>query len=197
VEEPINFAKLVELVDSIGTYSNENSVLIDVSEVFGNALDIKKMTYEDVSQLLEGGEVKKAEVAPEVQPKTQTEVTVPKHPIKKETENAAEKVRAMVGGIGKEFEKNVNKEIEKAEKRGLVMPRLSLQDQLSDLEKIDEGVAEGIFDKEQTKIIVDEVKTISFIASHEEVEKFGEDEKEIVLMRNQKIKEIKDRLNIR
>ena len=197
MEEQVDFAKFVELVDSAGASSNESSVLIDVSEVFENALEIRTIKYEDVSQLLEGGEAKKAEVAPEAQPKAQAEAEVPKRPMKEETENAAAKLRGMVGGVGKEFEKNVSKEIEKAEKRGLVMPRLSLQDQLSDLEKIDEGIAENVFDKEQTKIIVDEVKTISFIASHEDVEKLEEDQKEIALMRNQKIKEIKDRLNIR
>jgi hypothetical protein len=197
LEEPTDFAKLVELVDSAGAYSNESTVLIDISEVFGNTLNIRKMKYEDVSQLLEGGEVKKAEVAPEAQPKAQVEAAVPKRPTKKETEKAAEKVRNMAGGKGKEFEKKVNKEIEKAEKKGLVIPRLSLQDQLSDLEKIDEGIAEGVFDKEQTKIILDEVKTISYISSHEDIEKFSEDQKEIVFMRNQKIKEIKDRLHIK
>ncbi|MGA3020731.1 MAG: hypothetical protein ABSD68_02165 [Candidatus Micrarchaeales archaeon] len=197
MEEPTDFAKLVELVDSAGAYSNESTVLIDISEVFGNTLNIRKMKYEDVSQLLEGGEVKKAEVAPEAQPKAQVEAAVPKRPTKKETEKAAEKVRNMAGGKGKEFEKKVNKEIEKAEKKGLVIPRLSLQDQLSDLEKIDEGIAEGVFDKEQTKIILDEVKTISYISSHEDIEKFSEDQKEIVFMRNQKIKEIKDRLHIK
>ena len=51
----------------------------------------------------------------------------------------------------------MKKEAARAPPKKLIMPKLSVQDQLSDLEAMDVGIAEGIFDKKQLGVIAEEV----------------------------------------
>lgn len=193
MEDTADYEKMVAMIDSADVQHAESSVSIDVSKALQNEFEEKELKFADVSGLLEGV---KTEAAPEVQAQPKAQMQIPKHEIGGEMQGAASKLKEMTGGISKEFAESVSKEVEKAKEEGLIMPTLSLQDQLSDLEKIEEGLGAGVFDKDQIKIIVQEVTALSSIAAHEGAGSFGEEQGDTVLMRNQKIKEIKDRLNI-
>lgn len=200
MDEALDYEKVIERVDSAHETPEEAPVSIDLSTAFENFIEEKELRYSDVSALVEGAEVKKIEGAPEAQvqaPAPRQEVPVPKHELGKEMEGAAGKLRGMIGGAGREFEGSVTKEIEKAKEANLVMPTLSMQDQLSDLEKIDEGLGEDVFDKEQIGIIIKEIGALSNIVARQDTSELSDDEKEIALMRDQKVKEIKVRLHMR
>lgn len=200
--EDQEYQQVVSLVDSIASASTEESTSIDVGEVFLHRLPIKEIGYAEADKMFEKGALSRpapqeAPIQPSVQqPKPQVQVQVPKHEVRKETEGAAAGLRRLMGGAGKEYAESVTRE-EKEKEEQLVMPKLSVQDQLSDLEKIKEGIDENVFDKEQLGIIVEEVSGMSKIAAREDTNRMSADQRELVLMRNQRIKEIKGRLNIK
>jgi len=188
---------MAELVDSAEASFKGAEATIDISEVFANRLAVKKVAYSEVGTVLERVRAR-PEAQPAPQPNVQQpkpQVQVPKRETSKEMAGAAVSLRGIVAGVEKEFAESVARKIEKAEEAKLIMPKLSLQDQLSDLEKIREGLEENVFDKEQLKIIKEEINGMSRISSREDVSKMSEDQRELVLMRNQRIKEIKGRLN--
>lgn len=214
MEDSLDYQKMVLIVESAGTESVPASETIDISEVLANKLEIKKLNYSEVSARIERTEEgKRPEAAPEVQPQPKPEQpVVPKRELVKEKEGAAEKLRSMVGGAGKEFgestekieeKKEEAKKGEKKEKRAkaggenLVMLQLSPQDQLADLEKIEEGIGEGIFNDEQLKIIKQEVKALSSRTSHQEIKGMSNEQREVLMLVNQRVKEIKAELNIK
>lgn len=199
----LDYEKVILQVDAAPEVSETASISIDISAAFGNSIEMKELRYEDVSALIEGAETKKAETQPEAKPQPEVQVQaaavpiVPKHEVGKEMAGAAIRLRGMIGGVGKEFEESVTKRIESVEDANLVMPTLSTQDQLSDLEKIEGGIDAGLFDKEQTDIIVQEVNALSRIIARQDTSGLSDDEKEIALMRDQKVKEIKVRLHLK
>ncbi|MGC8676452.1 MAG: hypothetical protein ACP5T3_02975 [Candidatus Micrarchaeia archaeon] len=71
---------------------------------------------------------------------------------KNELSQAASKLES-VAGAGNRLEAAVASAREQKQLKGLVLPTLSINDQISDLEKIDEGLKERVFDEEQLRII--------------------------------------------
>lgn len=201
MEDELDYQKAAAAVDSIDANAGGESLPIDIAEVFANRLEVKKVRYAELSPMLDKLEMKKGETLPEApaQAKQQQKPQQPqalRHELSKEMVSAAARLRSMAGGVGREFEGGVVRRIEEAEQAKLVMPTLSLQDQLSDLEKIKEGLGEGVFNKEQLKIIAQEVKGLSSLAAREDQSKLSDDQRELALMRNQRVKEIKTGLNM-
>jgi hypothetical protein len=196
--DALDYDKIIEMVDAEGAQPSDASVSIDLSSAFADEIEVKELKYADVSAIVEGVEPRK-ESAPEIkqqQPEVQAPVAIPKHETSKEMEGAAGVLKGMVGGAGNELEETVTKEVEKKKGEDLVMPSLSVQDQLADLEKIAEGIKERAFDKEQLKIISQEVAALSSEAGTGR-EGLGEEQLEIVMLRDQKVKEIKGKLHMR
>ncbi len=211
-----DYQKAVSLVDTIDTSHGPESAQIDMSDVFANRLQLKKLSYADVGQLIERGEkgtAYKPEAAqapqpaqqahaqpapqrPQPQPQPQPAPRVPKHELSKDMNGAAERLRSMVGGAGKEFATDVSTKIEEAKEANLVLPKLSLQDQISDLDKMKEGIDEHVFDAEQLHIIEEEVDGMERISTRESKSTLNDEQRELVIMRNQRLKELKGRLNI-
>ncbi len=205
-----DYQKMVALVESIGEAPSPESITVDVSEAFQDRLQVRSLKYLDVSEPLDRLEAHrpapqqravvqqpstpKPQVQPQVQPQ-QPAPQVPKRQVSKEMTGAASKLRSMVGGAGKEFAESVTKRVEETQEAGLVMPKLSLQDQVSDLDKIKEGLDEKVFDRDQLKIIAQEIRGISQVAAREDVGRMSSDQRELAEMRNQRIKEIKSGLN--
>jgi hypothetical protein len=71
-----------------------------------------------------------------------------------------------------------------------VLPTLSLQDQISELEKISEGLDEQVFSDEQLKIIKDEVYGLRDRIKGEKISATDEFQKSLINLRNQKINEV-------
>ncbi|MDE1854781.1 MAG: hypothetical protein KGH57_00460 [Candidatus Micrarchaeota archaeon] len=194
-----SYEKMAEQIDSIEASRSEAETSIDVNEVLANRLSIKKISYNEADRLLEGVKATAAvpQQASQPSPQPRQQPQAPKRELKKETKAAAGSLRSMIGGAGKEFSESVSAKVEEAEEAKLAMPKLSLQDQVSELEKIEEGIDEKVFDREQIGIIGEEVRGLSKIAAREDTSRMSEEQRELVLMRNQRIKEIKGRLNIR
>ncbi len=194
------YRKIAEMVDAIDAAYSGGAETIDVNSVFSNRIETKILGYAQISALLERGGA--APEVPEYQPQapapqTQVQQTqTPKHDLGKEKSNAAVKLKSMVGNIEKEFEGAVSKKVEEFEERNLVMPTLSLQDQLTDIEKISDGVRENAFNPEQKKIIIQEIKWLSSSAARIDPEKLDQDSRNILVLRDQKVKELRSKLNV-
>jgi uncharacterized protein YoaH (UPF0181 family) len=209
LEDSLDYQKMSQVVDSADAESAQVSETIDISEVLSNRLAIKKLNYADVSARIDTSGARRPEAEPEVQQRNVPEqFAVPKHELTGERVSAAERLRSMAGGVGKEFGESVEKierkvakaeraEKEKAGGEKLVMPQLSPQDQLSDLEKIEEGIGEGVFNGEQLKIIKQEVKALSSNAPREDTKGMNDEQREVAALINRRVKEIKAELNIR
>ncbi len=199
------YQKIVAIVDSKDTRFGAASETIDVPSVLANRLGTKRLDYEKVSAQLEKDESgRRVEPSKEtvVEAKTQgaqkqQQLTVPKHGTAQERQGAAAGLKKIVGNIGKELEEGISEKFEGIGESGLVMPTLSIQDQLADLEKIGQGLQEGSFTKKQTEVIVREIKWLLHAAAHEDLSKLSESQRDFVQMRDQKVKEIKIRLNIK
>ncbi len=95
----------------------------------------------------------------------------------------AVEIERQVGKVGGAVE-NKMKDIGKGD---LVMDKMSLQDQISDLEKINLGVDQGAFDDAQLAVIKKEVKNLQNIAQSQDISKLDDAQKAIVKLRNQRL----------
>ncbi len=201
MDETLDYEKVIVQVDAAPEPSEKSSISIDLSTAFDNSIEVKELKYDDVSAFIDSVAegAKKAEAAPEAKPKpaVQVQAAAPKHDVQREMEVAATKLRGMIGGAGKELEKTVTKEFAKPKETKLVMPTLSTQDQLADLEKIQDGIEGNLFTKDQMDIIIQEVQELSKNPASKETGGMSDEEKEVALMRDQKVKEIKVRLHLK
>ncbi len=85
-------------------------------------------------------------------PKQMKPVKPRRHVFEKELNNAASRLE-KIASVSKSVEKKIQERQEQKRLKGLILPTLSLSDQISDLEKINEGLKEGVFNAEQLKII--------------------------------------------
>ncbi|MFP3215241.1 MAG: hypothetical protein RXR32_01670 [Candidatus Micrarchaeota archaeon] len=177
----INDPKIIEEVDALG--KNNSVVGLDLDKVIANRIEIKQYNYEDAIQSLVGVEAKEEKIK-----EPEKVVTASKEGI--EVEKAANEIKNVIGSIGKEFEKNIKRETERIKGEKLVLPTLSLQDQISELEKISEGLDEQVFSDEQLKIIKDEVYGLKDKIKGEKISAADEFQKSLINLRNQKINEV-------
>jgi hypothetical protein len=198
LEDSADYQQAVALVDMIDSNPGLDSVPVDIGAAFSSRLDMKLIKYSQATQMLASIPGLKVEPVQEAQPQPQPkpQVQVPKHELKKEMNVAAAKLGGMAGSAGKEFQQGVVKKAETIDESKLVMPKLSVPDQLSDLEKMSEGMSEGVFDKEQLKIIAQELNGLLHIAASESTSGMSDDLRELILIRNQRVKELITKLNM-
>ena len=75
----------------------------------------------------------------------------------KEMISAAREIGGIVGGAGKELGGMIQESITKAKMKKLILPNLSVQDQIHELEGIRDGIDQKVFDQEQLRIIRQEI----------------------------------------
>lgn len=179
-----------EAVQSIESFATESAAVfvIDPSAVFSKSVSIGAFDYDKadaVISLTEGTKREKAEAVqqpllrmPLAQQKMQEEPA-----IGKEIEN-------LISGAGKAFESKIAAERAKVGKGKLVLPTLSIQDQISDLEKMSEGIDEHVFDTEQMKIIRLETEGMSDRIRYEKQAPTDEFQMSLVTLRNQRLNEV-------
>jgi hypothetical protein len=202
-------------------------VAIDLDEVLSKRISIKRVDYAEVRGLLDLIETKKAEEEAEAssKQKVQKDVDVGRRIfgrgisgaekglgraaalVRKEfgessggraiAESAARELNRSVKSVEKEFGEAVQRDSGKVGANGLVMPRLSLQDQLSELEKISEGLDRGAFNEDQKKMIASEIAGMDAISAKEDAGGQDENLKELVALRARRISDIKSKLNIK
>ena len=114
-----------------------------------------------------------------------------RHIFEKELKEATEKLE-KISKVSSEIEGEIAKQQEKKQVKGLVLPTLSINDQLSDLEKISEGLSEHVFDAEQLKIIKLEANGLARLIAEGKEASAPED---LAEMRNNLLKQVIDAAN--
>ncbi|MGC9037547.1 MAG: hypothetical protein ACP5IK_02455 [Candidatus Micrarchaeia archaeon] len=97
---------------------------------------------------------------PQIQPQLQAQAPAQAgKPLKPRKQLFAQELKSAtaslekIAKVSKEIEEAVSKQKEEKKLKGLVLPTLSLSDQISDLEKIKEGLEERVFNEQQLEII--------------------------------------------
>jgi len=203
-----NYDEALSLIEGIeaGAGSQQRKPFVIDSTSLSETLDIKQVDYNEVLKEFgietapEAENVQRAQVSvpkPEVAPKPeQAKPQVAPKPrakpnpsyFKKDLEEAASKL-SVIAKAGSEISNVVKEEREKAKTKGLVLPTLSINDQISDLEKISEGLKEQVFTKEQIDIIVLEANGLARLIAQGKQPNVPTD---LAELRNRLLKEIID-----
>lgn len=183
----------------------EKAATIDMDSVFKDVMEKRTLSYQQAMKELVAFGPAVAELQPEAAP-AQAQQTVQKGPtaqgaktaasasIPVELENAAAaELHKVVFGIGGE----INEIRERRMLEKLILPRLSISDQMSELEKIEIGTFDGSFSEEQKKLIHEEVKGLLVFIHKEDTSRLTDEQKELVALRNEKVNELKLKLGIR
>jgi hypothetical protein len=208
-----DYQKYLKLLNSIFENTTTQQIqYIDLSSI----PEIKKaqpISYNDAISLLEKIEGKKyiKETVKEKTEITKEAKTVPSHFISsglqqaKYTQTSAPiqtvtnpKISSF--DIVKEKLFNITKNIQIAKKskiikekiniKDLVLPSLSISDQISELERIIEGLNEKIFDSEHLEIVAEEVYGLQMVVENEQKAKkaaISELERSLIALRNQRL----------
>lgn len=108
--------------------------------------------------------------------------------------NAAKEIGSIIGGAGRELEEQISEEIYKIKTSKLVIPGLSLQDQIHELEGIEDGLNQKAFDSEQLKIIRQEVSGVEEAVKRASSQVIDESQKDLVEVRTRLVSEIRNKL---
>ena len=197
-----DYEKASELIGEAGA-GGAATATIDIDGMLAERIEIRSVAYSEVSALLESVEATSAEASQQQQQAQQRSAAQRTEPqaqvgraLGKEAAGAASALKGAVGGAGKEFEVFVKSDLAAASAKRLVMPKLSVQDQLSDLEGIEEGVSEGVFDKRHMGIIAEEIRWLYAASMREDTKSLSEEQKELVALRNKKVMEIASGIGI-
>lgn len=188
------YEREAEAADEIDKTNPGAPESVDVAEVLGEGIGVKTLGYADVSRSLQrvGVYVEPAPAAIHREQMQAPEVQKPH--LEAENERAASKLREAAGRLGSEFEGIMEERKEQAEEKALIMPKLSIQDQISDLGKIEEGLEEGVFSKDQIDIIKEEVHWLTSAGARISTANASQDAKELVAIRDQKAKALAGKL---
>ncbi len=187
VKSAASYSELVSLIEgaereSVAASSvSAGSVIIDLAAAIGQTVNMQRKRYADVITEIEEVEaprrykeekVKEQKEAPEhiimagvEQAKYSNPVPSPfiaeEEAAKKELESIKEKLGEIAPAIKEMGRKKVST-------KDLVLPSLSLSDQIAELERIVEGVKENIFDEEHLEIVKQEVYGLNAVAEKAE-----------------------------
>ncbi len=198
--EGLDYESAAKLADDIDRSSQSVSESVDVAEVLAEELKVERLSYSEVSRSLlkeayaeQATEAKQREPAP-APPAAKPELQAERVRAASRLREAAGKIGSEFGGIMAERKEEAEEREEKAEEKRLIMPRLSLQDQVSDLGKIQEGLDEGVFSEDQIAIIKEELHWLSGPAARISAANARDEQGELLAIRDQKAKAIEERL---
>ncbi len=187
-----NYDNIFGMLETVENASKKpESVVIDSGKVFSSKIEEKMYSVEETRALLSKLEgirrVEQVQYAPE-----KTQFAAQPQP-RAGAPDITKEIEQIVGNASKDFEKSLEKELEKIETKKLILTSLSLQDQRSELEKISEGLDEQVFDDEQLKIIVSEVKGLRERLKFEKMpaEQF---QSSFIVPRNNRLMEVEEKL---
>jgi len=186
------YDEIVSRLEAIEASSQKpESIVIDTGKAFSNKIEARAYSYDETRALisrLEG--VKKIETAPSSAERVQFAGIQQPRP---QMPDITSEIKHIVSTASESFEKDLEKGLEKIETSKLILPSLSLQDQLSELEKISEGLDEQVFDEEQLKIIVAEVKGLRERIKFEKTPP-GQFQSSFLVPRNNRLTEVENKL---
>lgn len=197
----MNYKEAISIIEQIeGEKEEEREYMIDPSNIEPN-LPVRTVSYKEVLAqlpLIKGVEKEVAEEEQKVQQPVAPAPTPQKiKPIKprevifsKELSEAAARL-SKITNIS-EVETKIKEAREKRMVKKLVLPTLSINDQISDLEKISEGLDEHVFSKEQLKIIKEEAQGLARLIAEGKQPTTPED---LVGLRNQLLRQVIEKAN--
>ncbi|MCL4403170.1 hypothetical protein M1310_00265 [Candidatus Marsarchaeota archaeon] len=152
-------AKTVSDIDAASSASERAAIKIDVSGLFSSEQP-QKAKYDDLLTKIEGAESKRAIFGAQKPGQQQQEVRGAKSPFEEQVEKA---VSPEIGAPQADLQvpstpvalKGIK--VKKVNLKDLVLPNLSLPDQVSELERIIESISEGVLDQEHLDIVKQEV----------------------------------------
>jgi hypothetical protein len=226
VADETDYEKAVSLIGA-APQAGPGQVTIDLGTVLADKIGIRRADYSEVAGLLESLEAKQAGETGDITSKlgVQKNVERGKRIFGKgvsgaesgfgraaslfgkgfgESSRGIEIAAGAARGLGraaksveKEFAEAVRRNPPKVGPAGLVLPRLSLQDQLSELEKIGAGIDGGAFSADQMRTIANEIAGLDAAVSKEDASSAPEDLKEPIALRASRLRDIKGKLNIK
>lgn len=190
--EEIDYNKAVETLESM--QKNTHGINVNLKDAIANRLDIEEYTYEKAIEKLGKAEFKVEAQHPQVQ---QANVQLSNEPgTSKEVLEATKEIKNIVGSAGKEFERTVKKEIKNIRGGKLILPSLSLQDQISDLEKMSEGIDEHVFTEEQLNMIRYEVNGLADKIKFEKPIGKDDFQMSLIALRDKKLAEVLKKVSV-
>ncbi|MEM0094310.1 MAG: hypothetical protein QXV17_00800 [Candidatus Micrarchaeaceae archaeon] len=188
----MEYEDIIRLVGEIESASTQaESVIIDPGSALRNSIQEKAYSYEDAYRIISSMEGVKVQPQAAVQQQPQQI----RHARPGEAAKAAEEIRKLVGKASAEFEESMLHEIRKVKVGKLILPTLSLQDQLSELEKINEGLDENVFNDEQLKVIRQEVFGLAETLRYEKPKSLDAFQASLAAMRAKRLEEAEARLS--
>ena len=202
----MDYNESVSLIDSIQSKDTEvRTVVADIYDL-GDEISIKEYLGVESVELVSGIEKQpEAAKAPEeaakpvVQRQKETAVRRMPNVLNKITEKKKEVARELEEMIKAQTKAKVP-EPEKVkgapapQKEALVLPGLSLQDQVRELEKIELGLDQGVFEGIQLEIIKREVAGLKEAAGN--IVPADDFQKNLVQIRNSRLSEVSKRLGV-
>ena len=185
-----DYKHAAEAADAIDKANRGASESVDIDAVFAEEISTRELSYQEVSRSLqkegfytEPAQAEKQQVQAVVQ-------SAQKQYLETDKKRAASSLRRATGGLGAEFGKIMEERKEQAEEKRLIMPRLSLQDQVSDLGKIEEGLQEHVFSDDQIVIIKEELRWLGGAEARVSATGIDQDQRELLAIRSQKVSAI-------
>lgn len=112
---------------------------------------------------------------------------------------AAQDIRKFADVLEKDIafaERAIVKRQQSRGKGKTVMQTLSVQDQISDLEKISLGLDQKAFDDEQMKLIKEEVYALQDFVKEQNIDKLEESQRSFTLLRNRRLQDVINKLSV-
>ena len=200
----MDYKEAVKEIEGVA-HDAEKTATVDMDLVFKDVIEKKTLNYRQAMKELVAFGPMVAEQQPEEAP-AQAQQTAQKAPTAQRAKasasvsvpaelekEAAAELRKVVSGIGG----GISEIRERRMLEKLILPRLSISDQMSELEKIEIGNSDGSFSDEQKKLIRDEVKGLIVFIRKEDTSRLTDEQKELVALRNEKVNELKLQLGIK
>ncbi|MGC8538327.1 MAG: hypothetical protein ACP5MK_00450 [Candidatus Micrarchaeia archaeon] len=191
----LSYPEASKIIDSVSGGANEGVMVIKSDQIMSSMLDIKEIDYENALSVLGNVPTNEGERRIEVK---KPSVTPPegagKEVANQEVEEAAKAITNIVGIATKKVEEDVTKEFTRIRKGKLLLPTLSLQDQINELTSISEGLDENVFDSWHMDIIRYEVSGLTEYVKYEKTKETDEFNKMLIKLRDSKLDEVNEKL---
>ncbi len=191
----LSYPEASKIIDSVSGGANEGVMVIKSDQIMSSMLDIKEIDYENALSVLGNVPTNEGERRVEVKkPSVTPSEGAGKEVANQEVEEAAKAITNIVGIATKKVEEDVTKEFTRIRKGKLLLPTLSLQDQINELTSISEGLDENVFDSWHMDIIKYEVSGLTEYVKYEKTKETDEFNKMLIKLRDSKLDEVNEKL---
>lgn len=206
------YTTVAQALDSIEQGNEQKVLVVDPNQALSEQVKISGYDYDSACKQIGGIEsvlsaeqqaaAQKAPIVPSVnvgqranqirQRIGEAEIQKRMGVIDKEVLDAAKDLGRLIGGAGKGFEQMMQERITKIQTKKLVLPNLSLQDQIHELEGVLEALDQNALDSDQLKIVRLEIAGVS--ASRRQEKPQDDSQRSLIASRDKLLSDIGNRL---